>query len=74
MDEKERIKRKEREFESIAERAFMTIRRHSDILINILILMLVSGMEELNMKGIKFMKNAFFLEYSDAEAIAFFKG
>ena len=36
--------------------------------------MLVSGMEELTMKGIKFMKNAFFLDYSEAEAITFFKG
>jgi hypothetical protein len=54
-DEQDRIKTKDREFESIAERAFMTIRQHSDILINILILMLVSGMEELNMKGIRFI-------------------
>jgi hypothetical protein len=52
----------------------MAIRQHADILINILILMLVSGMEELTMKAIKFMKNAFFLDYSEAEAITFFKG
>lgn len=73
-EEKQRIKDVEREFEVLAEKAFMKIRQHADILINLLILMLVSGMEELTMKSIKFMKKAFFLEYSDAEAVTFFKG
>ena len=36
--------------------------------------MLVAGLEELTMKSIKFMQRAFFLGYSDAEAITFFKG
>lgn len=72
-EERQRIKRKELEFEHVAERAFMAIRQHADVLINLLILMLVSGMEELSMKSIKFMKKAFFLEFSDAEAVTFFK-
>ena len=52
----------------------MSIRQQSDIFINLLILMLVAGLEELNMKSIKFMQRAFFLGFSDAEAITFFKG
>jgi len=33
----------------------MAIRKHADIFINLLILMLVAGLEELTMKDIRFM-------------------
>jgi phosphatidylinositol-4,5-bisphosphate 3-kinase len=72
--ERETIKNVETKFEKVATKAFMAIRMHAHVLINLLILMLVSGMEELSMKSIKFMKKAFFLEFSDAEAVTFFKG
>ena len=72
--EKDIIKKTETAFEKIATKAFMAIRQHAHVLLNLLILMLVSGMEELSMKSIKFMKKAFFLEFSDAEAVTFFKG
>jgi hypothetical protein len=36
------------EFEKFAERAFVRVRRSADIFINLLILMLVSGLNELD--------------------------
>jgi hypothetical protein len=51
----------------------MAIRKHADIFINLLILMLVAGLEELTMKDIRFMQSAFFLRNSDAEASTYFR-
>ena len=41
---------------------------------NLLTLMLVSGMEELKPRDISYMKNVLFLEKSDEEATLAFKG
>jgi hypothetical protein len=64
----------EAKFDQTAEAAFMTIRRNADIFINLLILMLVSGMDELNLKSIGFLKEALFLDVSDEEASLAFRG
>ena len=41
--------------------------------INLLVLMLVSGMEELDMKHIGYLRKAFFLDVSEEEATVAFK-
>jgi hypothetical protein len=71
--EKEDSKRIERKFELMAERAFLIVRDNADVFINLLVLMLVSGMEELSMDSIDFMKRALFLDVTEEEASLAFK-
>ena len=66
-------KRYERDFENRAEEAFQKVRQHADLFINLLILMLVSGMEELNLESIKHIKRVLFLDASEEEARLMFK-
>ena len=63
----------EDKFESIASRAFLEIRQNADIFINLLILMLVSDLDELDQQSIGFIKNALFLNVSEEEATVSFK-
>lgn len=60
-------------FESLATQAFLKLRQNADIFINLLILMLVAGLEELDMKSIGFLKQALFLDVSEEEATVAFK-
>lgn len=60
-------------FENLASKAFLKLRQNADIFINLLILMLVSGLEELDMKSIGFLKQVLFLDVSEEEATVFFK-
>lgn len=60
-------------FERLASRAFLEIRQNADIFINLLILMLVSDLEELDQQSIGFIKNALFLNVSEEEATVSFK-
>jgi hypothetical protein len=71
--EKEDSKRIERKFEHMAEKAFLIVRANADVFINLLVLMLVSGMEELSMDSIDFMKRALFLDVTEEEASLAFK-
>jgi phosphatidylinositol-4,5-bisphosphate 3-kinase len=64
---------KEQEFEKKAEEAFLQVRQNAHIFINLLVLMLVSGMQELSMDSISFVKKALFLDISDEEASLKFK-
>ena len=61
------------EFEHYALQAFLTLRQNADIFINLLILMLVAGLEELDMKSIGFIKKSLFLGDSEEEATLQFK-
>ena len=54
-------------------KAFLKLRQNADIFINLLILMLVSGLGELDYSSINFLKKAFFLNYSEEEATMLFK-
>ena len=65
-DEEE--KKFEDNFEAKAEEAFLKIRQNAEIFINMLILMIVSGIPELNMKSIGTVRKALFLDVSDEEA------
>ncbi len=60
-------------FENLASKAFLKLRQNADIFINLLILMLVSGLEELDMKSIGFLKQVLFLDVSEEEATVSFK-
>jgi hypothetical protein len=60
-------------FEKKAEEAFLQVRQNAHIFINLLVLMLVSGMEELSMESISYVKKALFLDISDEEASLKFK-
>lgn len=63
----------DQEFENLASQAFLKLRQNADIFINLLILMLVAGLEELDMKSIGFLKQALFLDVSEEEATVAFK-
>ena len=60
-------------FERLASRAFLEIRQNADIFINLLILMLVSDLDELDVQSIGFIKKALFLNVSEEEATVSFK-
>ena len=60
-------------FENLASKAFLKLRQNADIFINLLILMLVSGLEELDIKSIGFLKQVLFLDFSEEEATVSFK-
>jgi phosphatidylinositol kinase/protein kinase (PI-3 family) len=60
-------------FEDVASKAFLKLRQNADVFINLLVLMLVSGMEELDMKHIGYLRKAFFLDVSEEEATVAFK-
>lgn len=60
-------------FENLSSKAFLKLRQNADIFINLLILMLVSGLEELDMKSIGFLKQVLFLDVSEEEATVSFK-
>jgi len=51
----------------------LKVRQNADLFINLLVLMLVSGMAELTLKDVSFMKEALFLDVSDEEASLAFK-
>ena len=51
----------------------MLVRQSSHVFVNLLILMLVSGIEELTLESIAFIKNVLFLDLSDEEASLAFK-
>ena len=55
-------------FERLASQAFLKLRQNADIFINLLVLMLVAGLDELDYNSIGFMKKAFFLDVSEEEA------
>lgn len=61
-------------FESLAVEAFIILRRNADIFINLLILMLVAGLEELDIESIEFIKQSLFLNVSEEEAAVNFRG
>ena len=63
----------EEAFEKLASQAFLKIRQNADIFINLLILMLVAGLEELDQPSISFVKRALFLNVSEEEATVQFK-
>lgn len=58
----------EEAFEKLASHAFLKIRQNADIFINLLVLMLVAGLEELDQASIGFIKKALFLNVSEEEA------
>ena len=60
-------------FEKLASQAFLKIRQNADIFINLLVLMLVAGLDELDMEHINFVKEALFLSVSEEEAMVSFK-
>lgn len=60
-------------FEKLASQAFLNVRQNADIFINLLVLMLVSDLEELNQDSIGFIKQALFLNVSEEEATVSFK-
>ena len=60
-------------FEKKASQAFLKIRQNADIFINLLILMLVAGLDELDQPSIQFVKRALFLNVSEEEATVQFK-
>ena len=63
----------EEAFEKLASQAFLKIRQNADIFINLLILMLVAGLDELDQPHITFVKKALFLSVSEEEATVQFK-
>lgn len=60
-------------FEKLASQAFLKIRQNADIFINLLILMLVAGLDELDQPSIGFVKRALYLDVSEEEATVQFK-
>ena len=60
-------------FEEKAIEAFLKIRKHADILVNLLTLMLVCDLEELDQPSIDWMKSALFLGVSEEEAKVMFR-
>ena len=60
-------------FEKLASQAFLKIRQNADIFINLLILMLVAGLDELDQPSIGFVKKALYLDVSEEEATVQFK-
>ena len=64
----------EDEFEKKAIEAFLEIRRNADIFINLLVLMIVTDLEELDLESIQWMKQAMFLSVSEEEATVLFRG
>lgn len=63
----------EEAFEKLASNAFLKIRQNADIFINLLVLMLVAGLDELDQPSIGFVKTALFLNVSEEEATVQFK-
>jgi len=63
----------EEAFEKLASQAFLKIRQNADIFINLLVLMLVAGLDELDQPSISFVKSALFLNVSEEEATVQFK-
>ena len=61
------------QFENKACAAFLKLRKNADIFINLLILMIVSGLEELDLTSIGFVKKAMFLDVSEEEATVKFR-
>ena len=59
--------------EKLASQAFLKIRQNADIFINLLVLMLVAGLDELDQPSISFVKSALFLNVSEEEATVQFK-
>jgi hypothetical protein len=51
-----------------ATKAFLKVRQNSGVFINLLVLMLVSGMDELTTQSIGFMQRALFLDVTDEQA------
>jgi len=63
----------EEAFEKEASQAFLKIRQNADIFINLLVLMLVAGLDELTQPSINWVKKALFLSVSEEEATVQFK-
>ena len=63
----------EEAFEKLASQAFLKIRQNADIFINLLVLMLVAGLDELDQASIGWVKKALFLNVSEEEATVQFK-
>ena len=63
----------EEQFEKKAIEAFLEIRRNADIFINLLVLMIVTDLEELDLESIQWMKQAMFLSVSEEEATVLFR-
>jgi hypothetical protein len=61
------------QFENRAIGAFLKLRKNADIFINLLVLMIVSGLEELDLESIGFLKKAMFLDVSEEEATVKFR-
>ena len=57
----------------MASQAFLKIRQNADIFINLLVLMLVAGLDELDQASIGWVKKALFLNVSEEEATVQFK-
>ena len=60
-------------FENKACNAFLKLRKNADIFISLLVLMIVSGLEELDLQSIGFLKKAMFLDVSEEEATVKFR-
>ncbi len=58
----------EEAFEKLASQAFLKIRQNADIFINLLVLMLVAGLDELDQQSISYVKRALCLNVSEEEA------
>lgn len=63
----------EDEFEKKAIEAFLELRKNADIFINLLILMIVTDLEELDLDSIKWIQTALFLSVSEEEATVLFR-
>ena len=63
----------EDEFEKKAIEAFLELRKNADIFINLLVLMIVTDLEELDLDSIKWIQTALFLSVSEEEATVLFR-